>query len=237
MKREYHRWGSPSLGRDMELLVFGHAGAPLLAFPSSLGRFFEWEDFGMVETLGQHLEEGWVQLYCVDSVDAESWYNRHVPPAVRAARHGQYESYLLNEVVPLIRSQNSNGFLMTSGCSFGAFHAANIAFRHPALFSRVVAISGQYDLSFIVPEGFDEGCFFNSPMAYLPGLGDDRYLAPLRTHLEIILCSGGWQDICRKGTEDLAGVLYSKGIPYKLDIWDAAWHDWPWWRRMAHKHI
>src|SRR5689334_13567245 len=32
MHREYHRWYSPVLGRDMEMLVFGHAGARMLAF-------------------------------------------------------------------------------------------------------------------------------------------------------------------------------------------------------------
>jgi hypothetical protein len=46
VNREHHRWHSPSLGRDMELLVFGHAGARMLVFPTSMGRFFEWEDRG-----------------------------------------------------------------------------------------------------------------------------------------------------------------------------------------------
>jgi len=40
MHRAYHRWHSPSLGRDMELLVYGHAGARVLVFPTSQGRFF-----------------------------------------------------------------------------------------------------------------------------------------------------------------------------------------------------
>ena len=52
MNREYHRWYSPSLQRDMELLVFGHAGARVLIFPTSQGRFFQWEDTGMVAALG-----------------------------------------------------------------------------------------------------------------------------------------------------------------------------------------
>src|SRR5262245_25520952 len=78
MNREYHRWHSPSLGREMELLVFGHAGARVLVFPTSLGRFYQWEDFGMVSTLAEQLEQGWIQLYCVDSVDSESWYAKHV---------------------------------------------------------------------------------------------------------------------------------------------------------------
>ena len=51
MNREYHRWYSPSLNRDMELLIFGHAGARVLVFPTSLGKYFEWEDRGMTAVL------------------------------------------------------------------------------------------------------------------------------------------------------------------------------------------
>lgn len=237
MNREYVRWGSPNLGRDMEMLVFGHAGAPVIAFPTSMGRFYEYEDFGMVGTLANHLEQGWIQLYCPDGIDGESWYNRGIAPHDRAMRHSQYERYLLDEVLPFIRSRNDNGFLMTTGCSFGAYHAANLAFKHPDIFSRVLAISGQYDLSFLVHEGFDQDVYFNSPMAYLPGLSDERYLDPLRHHLQIILCAGGWNDICHQGTQALATVLRGKDIPHTLDIWDDAWHDWPWWRQMTVKHV
>jgi len=237
MQREFHRWYSHRLGRDMELLAFGHAGAPVLAFPTSMGRFYEYEDFGMVRALARALEEGWVQLFCVDGIDAESWYNRAIPPHDRAIRHNQYENYLVEEVVPLMRGHNSADFLMTTGCSFGAYHAANLAFKHPGVFNRVIAISGQYDLRFLIREGFDEDCYFNSPMAYLPNLGDERILGALRYHLQIILCAGGWGDICRDGAESLAAVLRAKSIPHTLDIWDEAWHDWPWWHRMTLKHV
>lgn len=237
MRREYHRWGSPSLGRDMELLLFGHAGAPVIAFPTSMGRFYEWEDFGMVGALANHLEQGWIQLFCVDGIDGESWYNRGLPSHWRAMRHNQYEGYLLNEVVPFIRSQNPVDFLITTGCSFGAYHAANLGFKHPEVVSRVLAISGQYDLNFILHGDFDEDCYFNSPMSYLPNLTDERYLGAMRTHLQTILCAGGWNDICHHGTQALAGVLRDKGIPHTLDVWDQAWHDWPWWRQMVLKHI
>ena len=33
MNREYHKGYSSELHRDIELLVFGHAGSPLLVFP------------------------------------------------------------------------------------------------------------------------------------------------------------------------------------------------------------
>jgi len=32
----------------MELLVFGHAGVPMIVFPTSMGRFFEYSDRGMI---------------------------------------------------------------------------------------------------------------------------------------------------------------------------------------------
>src|ERR1700729_4295870 len=108
MKREYHKWLSPALDREMELLVFGHTGLPVLVFPTSCGRFFEFEDRGMVNTIHDKLEHGHIQLVCVDSVDSESWYNRAVPPRWRIARHMQYEGYVMQEVLPLIRRQNQN---------------------------------------------------------------------------------------------------------------------------------
>src|SRR5207244_159973 len=147
MNREYHRWYSPSLERDMELLVFGHAGARVLVFPTSQGRFFEWEDRGMMATLAEHLERGWIQMFSVDSLDAESWYARWRHPAERAWRQTQYDNYLLNEVLPLTTRLNSNPFLITTGASFGAYHAVNFAFRHPHLVGRVIGLSGLYDIS------------------------------------------------------------------------------------------
>src|ERR1035441_2326430 len=107
MNREYHKWYSPRLGRAMELLVFGHAGLPVLAFPTSGGRFFEFEDRGMIAALGGKIDAGRLQIFCVDSVDMESWYNRNVSPRWRIARHIQYEDYLLNEVVQLIHQQHA----------------------------------------------------------------------------------------------------------------------------------
>jgi len=84
MLREYRRWHSPSLNREMELLVVGHDGAPVLVFPTSMGKFYEWEDRGMLELLRGQVEQGWLQFYCVDSVDAESWYCRGAHPGGRA---------------------------------------------------------------------------------------------------------------------------------------------------------
>ena len=120
MNREYHRWHSPSLGRNMELLVFGHAGARVLVFPTSQGRFYEWEDRQMVAALREHLERGWLQLFCLDSVDAESWYAKHKHPGARAWRHEQYDRYVFTEVLPLVYHYNPTPFTITAGRGRGA---------------------------------------------------------------------------------------------------------------------
>ena len=86
MQRDYIKEFSHALGREMEVLHFGHAGTPLLVFPTSMGRFYQWEDFGLVGALSDFIESGAIQLICVDSVDGESWYARDRPPAERVAR-------------------------------------------------------------------------------------------------------------------------------------------------------
>src|SRR3954452_1439701 len=125
MQREYHKWYSPSLGRDMEKLVFGHAGAPVLLFPTSQGHFYENEDMGMINALADKIDAGFIQVYCVDSIDSDSWYNWHASLEWRMGQALGYDSYLNNELLPFIAGRNSNGYLILSGCSFGAYHAVN----------------------------------------------------------------------------------------------------------------
>ena len=83
MQREYIKWHSPSLHRDMELLAFGHRGFPVLVFPTSGGTFREYEDRGMVTALSSKIDRGELQIICVDSVDQDSWYNDKVHPSQR----------------------------------------------------------------------------------------------------------------------------------------------------------
>ena len=217
--------------------MFGHAGAPVLVFPTSMGRFYQYEDFGIVEALRYHIEQGWIQLFCVDSVDGESWYNTNAHPHDRALRHNQYEGYLLHEALPFIRSRNATTYMIYTGNSFGAYHAVNLALKHPRLVNRVIAISGAYNVPFMGNSYNDDAIYFNSPVDYLPNLADERYLTPLRTSVMFQLVVGGRGDICHDGTLRMASIMAAKALPHVLDIWDQAWHDWPWWRQMILKFI
>ncbi|CAN5497081.1 alpha/beta hydrolase-fold protein [soil metagenome] len=235
MNREYHRWHSPSLGRDMELLVFGHAGARVLVFPTSQGRFFEWEGMGMVGALSEHLERGWIQLYCVDSVDSESWYARWKWPGDRAWRQVEYEHYLLREVLPLSARKNGNPFLITTGASFGAYHAANLAFRHAHLVNRLIGLSGIYDIRRWADGHYDDNVYFNNPPDYLANERDPGRLAAMRRQ-DIILVTGE-DDSHRHQNEQLSSLLWSKGVGNALRLWDGWSHDWPYWQKMIRHYI
>ena len=235
MKRDYHRWFSPSLGRDMELLVFGHAGARLLAFPTSRGPFYEWEQNGLIGALWEHLERGWLQIYCVDSVDSESWYAYHKWPGDRAWRQLQYDQYLTAEVLPLSRQLNANPFLITAGASFGAFHALSYGLRHPDLVSRVISMSGLCDIKRFLGGYYDTNVYFLNPCDFLANEGDPHRLAALRRQ-DVILVVGR-DDALLETNERLSAVLWSKGIGNALRVWNGWHHDWPHWHKMIRMYV
>jgi esterase/lipase superfamily enzyme len=237
MNREHHAWHSPSLNRTMELLVFGHHGAPVLVFPTSQGRFYEWEDFSLINAMSYHIEQGWNQFYCLDSVDAESWYCKGCHPADRVIRHMQYEQYILNEVIPFMRSKNDNTFLITTGASFGAYHAVNFAFRHPGLARRVIGMSGRYDMRPFMDGYYDENFYFNNPVDYMKNLSDHALLETFRHELDIILVTGRDSGTEVENNRYLSQILWDKGIWHALRVWDGWAHDWPWWKQMLPMYI
>ena len=236
MHREYHKWFSGRLGRDMELLVFGHGGLPVLVFPTSGGRFYEFEDRGMVGAVAGRVDAGQLQFFCVDSVDMESWYNRSVPPRWRIARHVQYESYLMNEVVPLIRTKNRDAHLVSLGCSFGGYHATNIALRHPDVLTGLLSMSGAFDLSNFLGGYYDQDVYFNLPMHYLPNLSDPWFFE--RYNRNTYILGTGWDDQCLGQNQQLDRILSEKNIPHKLYTWDTYnAHDWPTWHKMIQEYL
>ena len=235
MHREHRRWFSPALGRDMDLLVFGHAGARVLVFPSSMGKFFEWEDQGMIGALAEHLERGWIQLFCVDSVDAESWYAKWKHPGDRARRHAQYDAYLRDEVLPLSQHMNGNPYLIATGASFGAYHAATFALRYPDRVSRMLGMSGMYDIREQTDGWSDEVVYAFNPADFVLHEQDDGR-TQARQRQDIILAIGR-DDPMRGNNEYFSGRLWAKGIGNALRIWDGWSHDWPYWRKMVVTYI
>ena len=242
MNREYHKWYSYRTCRDMELLVFGHAGAKVLVFPTRCARFHEYEDIGLIGALHDKIEQGQLQLYCVDSLDQESFYCFWSRPGDRLHRHLQYEAYLLHEVLPLMWNKNRHPSVIAHGCSFGAFHAVNFAFRYPHCFNKVAAFSGRYDLTEAVEDfrdlfdgHYDEHVYFNTPSHFLPNIRDDGLLHQLR-RMDIVLTIGD-ADPFLGNNRQFSTTLWDKGIWHALHVWQGRAHSASAWRKMVRMYI
>lgn len=236
MHSEYHKWWSPSLGHEMEIKVYGHFGKPVIVFPAQGGRFYEYEDFKMVESIAWFIEMGKIKLFTVDSIDSQSWANWNAHPADRARRHEDYDRYIIHEVVPFVRNhcQDSPEKFISTGVSMGAYHSANFFFRHPDVFDTVISIAGLYQLNTFVGDYVDDNVYFNSPLLFLPNLNDPWYIDQYRQSKIIVCCGqGAWEEAMLADTMALKHILEQKGIPAWIDIWGLdVNHDWPWWRKM-----
>ncbi len=242
MNREYHKWHSLALGRDMELLVFGHGGKAILFFPTRMARFYDYENWGIIAALYEKIEAGEMQIFCVDSIDAESFYNKELTPAARIKRHMLYEKYLLKEVLPFMKKKNKGNHIIAAGCSMGAYHAVNLALKHPTLFKKAVGMSGRYDLTRQIQDfndlfgGFhNQDIYFNMPLQFIANMHDKTLLAALRK-LEIILAIGETDPFINNNKE-FSQLLNNKGIPHKLYIWQDYAHRPRYWRQMVKLYL
>jgi esterase/lipase superfamily enzyme len=241
MNVEYHHWHSPILGQKFELKRYGHAGVPMMAFPSSEGHFWDYADHGMIDVARPWIDAGKLQVVCVDGRDWETWSNTSIGSWDRADRHNAWDAAIAEEVVPWAR-QNAglvDRRMILTGCSGGAYHAANFLFRHPDLADAALCLSGVYSTKYFRTDHVDDydygypAVYFNNPLRYLRDLDDEWYLSRLRASRIILCCGqGSYEEECLDETCKLSQVLHAKGIEHWLDIWGKdVNHDWPWWRQ------
>ena len=226
MKEEYLKWYSPTLSKDIEMLVYGHAGYPVIVFPTTKGRYYESKDFKLIESARWFLEQGLVKIYCPDSVDALSWYNKGIHPADRVKNHIWYDKFILEEILNPISYHHGFHRVCVAGASFGGFHALNFAFRHPERVSHLFSMSGAFEVKSFMDGYYDENVYFNNPVDYMPNNNH-----PDLWNMNIVLGVGEW-DICLEANQRMADILNRKNIPYWFDCRRWAKHDWPIWRDM-----
>jgi len=230
------------LQRDMELLAFGTQGASVLFFPTRTARFYDYEDWKIIDAISEKIDTGLLQVFCLDSIDYESFYAANLHPSDRIRRHMQYEQYIINEVLPFIQNKNPFSFLISAGCSLGAYHAINIAFKYPQLFGKALGMSGRYDLSFSAGpfydlfDGYiDEDIYFNTPNRYIPNLSEEQILEHLKK-MEIILAVRE-EDPFFENNKQLSSSLWDKGVWNALHVWDGEAHKARHWKKMVQTYL
>ncbi|MDO4322281.1 MAG: alpha/beta hydrolase-fold protein [Lachnospiraceae bacterium] len=237
MEIQYFKQYSPALGLDMECKVYGHAGRPVLFIPCQDGRFFDFENYQMIDVWAPWLETGDVMVFSIDTMDRETWSNAGGDPRWRIERYEQWIRYITDEMVPFMRwmVNERNGWtgypgIMAFGCSLGATHAANLYFRRPDLFDRLLALSGLYTAEYGFGSYMDDLIYNNSPIHYLGGMPEDHPYIELYNLKKAVICVGQGPWEMPDYTRQLDTVLAQKGIHAWVDYWGYdCCHDWCWW--------
>ena len=116
--------------------------------------------------------------------------NKEIHPADRMRTHNAYERVITHDVFDLARRECSVARVAVCGASLGAYHAANIAFRHPDAVSHLISLSGAFDISSFFDGYYDDNIYFNSPYDYLPNIDDPWKF----NHMGIVLGTGEWDN-------------------------------------------
>lgn len=234
MRREIFSWYSNSLHKHMEIVEYGHYGDALLLFPTAGADYLEYERFHLIGAISGVINSGKFKVYSINSINNESWLNNSMHPRHKSIRHNEFNNYVINEVVPFIKSRTSpNTPIFSSGASLGALHSVNLFFRRPDVFAGVIGMSGIYDLNYYTKGYSDIDVYFNSPMNYLQNLTDHNILSQIRRspHIHIVCGSGSYEN--PDASRAFSALLHHKGIPHELDVWGHDMpHDWVTWRKM-----
>jgi esterase/lipase superfamily enzyme len=231
------RWYSERLQQSIGLARWGHAGTPVLVFPTAGGNAEEIEHNGLVGACWPLIEAGRVTIYSCDSVAGRAMVAEEGSPEHRMWLLDQFHQCVVSEIVPAVRADlGSAQPIVTAGASIGAFNAVAVLCRFPEVFRAAVGMSGTYRLSRLLGGGFSDHLHAASPLDFLPQL-DGSQLDTLRQRFVLLASGQGeWEDIGESWA--LADVLGSKGVPNRVDPWGAEWpHEWHTWQRMLPQYL
>ena len=203
MHTAYYNEYSYHLDRMMEFKVYGHAGRPCLVFPAQSGRFYDFENFGMVGAVQELLEQGRLQLFACDSIDWETWAAFDRECRGRIERHEAYARYITEELAPDL----FNGTVGLSGIYSSKWYFGSYM-------DDLVYNNSTIDYLDQMP-------------------ADHPYVEKYRSCDIVLCCGqGDWEQEAQQDTHRMQELLGYKNIPAWIDYWGSdVVHDWPWWRK------
>ncbi|SOE19644.1 Esterase/lipase superfamily enzyme [Spirosomataceae bacterium TFI 002] len=224
MQEEHINYYSHSLGRNIEVVKHGHWGYPVLLFPTSMGNVYQNKDFGLLDTIKHRIDGGELKIFSVASIDFESFYGKHLSPNIKIYNYYLYAKFLHEELVPYIKRECNVDRIGIAGCSFGAYHAANYAFKYPDDINFLISMSGAYSISSFMNGYYDDNVYFNNPVDFMKNAESWKY-----NHMKIVLGTSEW-DICKKDNIEMSRLLGDKQIAHWYDEKKWIEHDWPLWK-------
>lgn len=223
MQEQHINFYSHILGRTLDLHVAGHWGTPVLMFPTSMGNAYQNKDMGLLESVGHEINKGTIKTYNIGTLDKETFYGKHLSPNIKIYNYELYTQFLIKELIPEIQKQNNTHRIGLAGCSFGSYHAVNLAFKFPDIAQFVIGMSGSYEIKTFMNGYYDDNVYFNNPIDYMQNAESWKY-----NHLKAVLGTSDW-DICREETLKMSTLLGNKKINHWYDEKKWVKHDWPLW--------
>ncbi|MDR0287016.1 MAG: hypothetical protein LBI03_04815 [Clostridiales bacterium] len=221
----YYKEFSNILGRDMEYKVYGTGGVPVIAFSDSGGRFYQFEDEGILDGFSKDLDTQTFQLFTVDELGSEIWKTETRDDIVH-----KYFKYITDEFIPKVYEINNTKTrsMILLGVGVGGYYASNIFFTNPKFAKGLISLSGYYSTRFI---NINDSSI--SPIDYLKDMDDPERISLYRDSI-IIMCAGrgAMEETSLQETKNIENVLKNKNIDAFVDYWgyDVS-HDWFWWRK------
>jgi esterase/lipase superfamily enzyme len=222
MQQKIDRIQSNNLEKEVNVSVYGHFGTAIVFFPTNTGSHKQLEETGLIAKLEPTIKKGKCKIYCPEVPYQDlRWADELTDPHNRSKMHYEFNEFILNDLLPYIFDDCGSPVpMITAGADIGAYNAANTYFRRPDVFAGTIALSGDYNLQNYTKGYFDENCYFNSPVHYLPNLNDTYWLTHLLSRKHVYLISGSGENENPGNTEFIGGILNSKNIPNNLIIKD-----------------
>ena len=217
MIENFHKWYSQWIGEEFRMLVFGETGIPLILFPQAGTNYYDYKDFGVIDSLNNYIEEGKIKVYCPDSYDTKSWMNSNIEPAERVEKYQQFEQTILKDIIGFANYETEEDKLIFAGFGFGGYHALNITLKYPSIAKGLLTIGGSYDVKNYVNGYFDDQLYFNSPLDYLFGLTDKKFIAEYKK-IGMIISSGSLDDSFEQNRY-ISKLLFEKNINHLFDVY------------------
>lgn len=232
---------SSILERDLDVVVYGKAGYPVVAFSTMSAPCTDFEDYGMIDALADLIDSEQIQLFCLSNVDDISWAANHHDMEWRIAMQEAYFNYLCDEALPLVHATNGSELRpLAIGVDVGATQAAILALRRPDLFQGCVALSGVYDASALMDDYMSDLVYDNSPVHFLTNMPADHPYVELYNERTLVFCcgKGHWEDDSVRTQGIIDDAFRALGVNATCDYWGYdVNHDWYWWQKEMTYHL
>lgn len=229
---------SATLDKELDVIVYGTGGRPIIVFPTFDSSAGCWETNGMIDILSDPIESGKIQLFCVDSVDDVSWYARNSDLAYRSENQDAYLDFVAKELLAYVKkTAKSKRKPLLAGCGVGATNALAALLRSPKSYGGALLLSGAYDARFYSDGIADDRWLACSPIDLLANLKPAQ-LKVLEALPVAIICGQADDETGIETMRRLDEAFAARKLDASFEYWgfDVS-HDWHWWQLMVEQFL